>query len=302
MKYSFSGHQTFPFRYAWLAKGVDLAERDPQAFLRDHGVVKLGVGKNMVASIRFWCEALGLIQLDGRSGRGDASKLGVGVFGPDGWDPYLEDCGTLWFLQWQLAKVATPASSWFLLFTKWNHPVFSRLELAAWLLKRAVEDGNSRVSSASIKRDVDVLIRTYLPSTTEGRRAPEDTFDCPLAELGLLAQVDTNLYALQRGMQPTLPLEVLALAVTEYWDTHSAGQETLSFEALMFSPGAPGGAFQLSEAGLTERLERMPLWTGLRYDESAGMRKLVRTRKKRKLTPIDFLASYYRESSAGAPR
>jgi hypothetical protein len=34
---SFAGHETFPFRYQWLKKGVDLLNKDPQIFLRDDG-------------------------------------------------------------------------------------------------------------------------------------------------------------------------------------------------------------------------------------------------------------------------
>ena len=67
-RYSFSGHQTFPFRYAWLHKGVRAVDEDPEVFMRPNALVGLGVGKNMVASIRFWCEALDLIDMRGRSG------------------------------------------------------------------------------------------------------------------------------------------------------------------------------------------------------------------------------------------
>ena len=58
---SFSGHETFPFRYPWLKKGVDAVSDDPEVFLREDAIVTLGVGKNMVRSIRHWCLATGLI-------------------------------------------------------------------------------------------------------------------------------------------------------------------------------------------------------------------------------------------------
>ena len=42
---------------------------DSDVFSQPDALVRLGVGKNMVASIRFWCHALGLIELDGRHAR-----------------------------------------------------------------------------------------------------------------------------------------------------------------------------------------------------------------------------------------
>ncbi len=61
-KYGFTGHETFPFRYTWLAKGVRGVAGTPGLFSREDALVALGVGKNMVKSIRHWCEALGLIE------------------------------------------------------------------------------------------------------------------------------------------------------------------------------------------------------------------------------------------------
>ena len=53
-KYKFSGHQTFVFRYGWLEKGVRGVNEYGNVFSRDDVLVLLGVGKNMVASIRHW--------------------------------------------------------------------------------------------------------------------------------------------------------------------------------------------------------------------------------------------------------
>src|SRR5579885_1940203 len=69
---AFSGHETFPFRYAWLKKGLDAAADDPAVFRRDEALTALGVGKNMVRSIRHWCLAAGVIEEVG-GGRAAAS-------------------------------------------------------------------------------------------------------------------------------------------------------------------------------------------------------------------------------------
>ena len=61
---SFSGHQTFPFRYTWLKKGVDAVRKDATIFSSKDASVTLGVGKNMVDSIRYWCRVSNLIKIE----------------------------------------------------------------------------------------------------------------------------------------------------------------------------------------------------------------------------------------------
>ena len=45
--FSFSGHETFVFRYGWLKKGYDAVRENPQIFTDDQTIVILGVGKNL---------------------------------------------------------------------------------------------------------------------------------------------------------------------------------------------------------------------------------------------------------------
>ena len=87
-KYSFSGHETFPFRYTWLPKGVQQVQLHADLFVRDDAMIILGVGKNMVRSIRHWCEAMNLIEAS-EPGRYRPTELGAALFASQGWDPYL---------------------------------------------------------------------------------------------------------------------------------------------------------------------------------------------------------------------
>lgn len=92
--YTFSRHEKFVFRQGWLTKGVEAVKTDPVIFTRDQALVAVGVGKNMVRSIRHWCLATGLIEeADGgcltRPLR--MTQLGEKLMGVDGWDPCLEE-------------------------------------------------------------------------------------------------------------------------------------------------------------------------------------------------------------------
>ena len=105
---SFSGHETFALRSPWLKKGMDGLARHQDIFGREDALVELGVGKNMVRSIRHWCLATGVLE-EGPAAAGSrsrplrASALGLRLLSDDGWDPFLEDDASLWLLHWHLA-------------------------------------------------------------------------------------------------------------------------------------------------------------------------------------------------------
>ena len=97
--YSFSGHETFPFRYPWLKKGFDAVGADGAVFARDDAITTLGVGKNMVRAIRHWCLAAGIVEENAaRAGSLKVTDRGQLLLADDGLDPYLEDPATLWLL------------------------------------------------------------------------------------------------------------------------------------------------------------------------------------------------------------
>ena len=91
-KYKFSGHQTFTFRYGWLEKGVREVAADAAFFTRDDALVKLGVGKNMVASIHHWCLVTRMIEekpsAKRKRGRGfKPTEIASKLLLDGGWDP-----------------------------------------------------------------------------------------------------------------------------------------------------------------------------------------------------------------------
>ncbi|MBI2936807.1 MAG: DUF4007 family protein [Thaumarchaeota archaeon] len=292
VRYRFSGHETFPFRYTWLTKGVQKVQEYPDLFFRDDAVVILGVGKNMVASIRHWCEALNLIEPIDRS-RYRPTEIGLAVFGKDGWDPYLEHQTTLWLLHWLLVSKPERASTWYLMFSRWNFSEFTEQHIVERLLKIIARSPTSQASPASLKRDVDVFLRTYIQSKVTPTRPREDTFDCPLVELGLIVETAHGIYEFVRGPKPLLQNEIFVFALLDFWTHLLPNQGTVSFETLSYAPGSPGSAFKMSENAIAERLENLPSWSGLSYGDTAGTRILLKTRPQPRL--IDILANYYKK-------
>jgi len=61
IRYTFSGHESFYCKSLWLKKGYDFVKANNN-FNSEDAVVHLGVGKNMVAAIRYWMRAFGLLE------------------------------------------------------------------------------------------------------------------------------------------------------------------------------------------------------------------------------------------------
>ena len=96
----FAGHETFHLRYGWLTKGFRALTKDPKIFEKETATIELGVGKNMVNSIRYWLRACQIIENESYN----ATKIGELIFNEKkGYDRYLEDEATIWLLHWLIA-------------------------------------------------------------------------------------------------------------------------------------------------------------------------------------------------------
>ena len=295
---SFAGHETFPFRYTWLRKAIDLVTSDPEGFGREDAMVLLGVGKNMVRSMRHWGMATGVIEEDAAvsNNRGrslQVSDFGRRLLGPSGWDPYLEDQGSIWLLHAHLASRPDWATTWFWAFNHLPQPEFTKAELSRWLLDFATQRGWGRVAETSIRRDVDTFLRTYVASQP-GRKTPiEETLDCPLVELGLVREFGLRgHFILTRGPQPTLPDELVAWSLAVLLDRMGTTTGTVSLEKVAYAPGSPGRIFCLSEDALIARLERLGEVTlgAMTFDDTAGLRQVLVNQKP---NPNSLLTAYY---------
>ena len=298
---SFSGHETFPLRMMWLPKAVENILKDADLFTRDDALVRLGVGKNMVKSMRHWALACGMLEeraVDGsRQKKLSVSHLGEKLFGPEGWDPYLEDAATPWLLHWELSAHPERATTWFWVFNQCPQPEFTKDELVAWLLTFSEQTNASRTSEASLRRDIDVFLRCYVSGKPSRSEPLEESLECPLVELELIREFgQRGTYLLQRADQPSLPDAVFAYALGRFIERSGLTARTLALEDVAYAPGSPGRVFCLSEDALLLRLEALEEATkgDIVFDETAGMRQLL---LKRALTPMKLLGQYYRAAA-----
>lgn len=279
-----SGHETFPLRYGWLKKAFDAvyASQDAQdnksVFLDEDAIARFGVGKNMVASMRHWASAGGIITEGEAAASLVSTALGAKLFGPDGLDPYMEHPASLWLVHWRLAGHAEK-TTWFWAFNNFSGATFERDRLVKGLEKIAKDRSWSRVAAATIRRDVECFVRTYVARHASAQSSPEDTLECPLAELGLIKPIGKrDGFRFVRGPKSNLGDGVFFYALVDFWSRFAPAASTLSFEAIAHEPGSPGRVFLLDENDLADRLMDLEEFTQgtFRWSETAGLKQVLR--------------------------
>lgn len=289
---TFSGHETFVFRYGWLKKGLDgLAER-PDIFSTEEAVARLGVGRNMVRAIRHWCLATGLLaEEEGR--RGGLIPTDFGQFLLQEADPYLERDGSLWLLHWRLATNARRATTWYWAFNVQRETEWTRDTLQARLTQWAEAQGWTRLAQSSLKADVSCFVRSYVPGRRGPASTPEETLDCPLATLGLITEVEGDKrYRFNSRPKPTLPASVFVYALLDFWNHRRAEASTLALRDITYGSGSPGRIFRLDEDGVLFYLDDLAKLTGgrLSFSDTALLRQATR---RERVDEMEFLRDYY---------
>ncbi|MCA9331276.1 DUF4007 family protein [Candidatus Saccharibacteria bacterium] len=276
IKPSFGGHEKFAFRDGWLKKGVDAVCEDPLIFSSDDALVVLGVGKNMVRSIRHWCLATNLfVEGEGRKSPLSLTPMGNQLMTDNAWDPFLEDTASLWLLHWQLVSNTTRSFVWHLVFNHFYEAEFSKQSLAAFI-QTQLERYSVSTTSRMIEREVDCFLRTYTVSVNTSRSA-EERLDCPLSELDLIRAVpQDNVYRLNTGPKATLPVEVFGYGLLTYLRSVAQHRRTVVVDECTYRPGSPGQIFRLDENSVIEYVESLSVLTKgkLQLQESVGIQQI----------------------------
>lgn len=197
-KYIFSGHESFPCKTLWLKKGYDFVIQGKD-FNSSEAVIDLGVGKNMVAAIRFWLRVFGICEND------QLTWLGNYLFNDEnGKDKYLEDLATLWLLHFHLIyRNDATLYNWFFTDFQRGRKPFTRESLITYVKRRMIGEGKEKQFNANtVKRDVGVLLQNYcMPRKIQSH----EDFSSLLLDLHLLLyREDTKEYVFNNEGKATV--------------------------------------------------------------------------------------------------
>jgi hypothetical protein len=245
-------------------------------------MVALGVGKNMVRSIRFWCVESQMIttaarERPSRTAALRPTELGEYLFGVEGVDPYLEDPATLWLVHWGLAGRMNGPTTWHFLFNELRSSEFNQHSFINELRRYESRFSDKAVSDETIARDWDCCMRCYIGSGADRRVLGEDVLDCPLAELELLHRSNGEDYTFPRAGRHSLPSLVFAACLFDYIERAKLMASTMSFDQIAYAPGSPGQVFRITENHLVDLLGDLEELTEgvIRFGSTAGLRQLL---------------------------
>lgn len=278
-RYCFSGHETFYCKSLWLKKGYDF-RLGGNTFNQEDAVVKLGVGKNMVASIRFWLKAFGLTVEDIPT---DIANI---VLHNEG-DPFLEDSNTLWLLHYLLVSNKI-SSIYHLLFVEYQREKkeFDRDLLQNFIKRRCnVPEQKNVYNENTVKKDIGVLLHNYL--APKSLSSVED-FTGIMISLNLLRRLDNGeVYVFNEIAENAIDYLIVLFAILD-----TAGDETTisldKIQELALTFGMPLTKFIEVVRKIEAKYPKQ-----IHYSETSGVRNIQFTGAK--LDKYKILRKYYNQ-------
>jgi Protein of unknown function (DUF4007) len=301
---AFAKHETFYIREGWLFKGMAAIKNTegegklPTIFLDADAAEKLGIGQNMVRSLRFWMQATGLAEekLEDRQRVQRLTSFGELIWQ---YDRYIEDSATLWLLHYHLACSQDHATTWYWFFNHFAPSTFDEINcldaLHNWVINNYPDQ---EIASGSLKRDIDCLLQTYLPVKTS--RTPEELTESPFSRLHILSRMSDDRgrrYKMERldsiHFHPLILLHVLFDRQLKV--RNNALQVGLS--DVLREPLNAGRVFSLTTTVLSDLLAQLNKdyqdWR-IRFVRTAGLDMITLPI----LEPNDILTRYYVERAS----
>ena len=294
VKLQFSGHDSFVCKHLWLKKGYDYLSAN-KSFNSESAVVDLGVGKNMVNSISFWLKAFGLIDEKGKP-----NELAQYLFSNRmGVDPYIENLGTIWLLQYKLVET-NKASIYNLVFNQFRKgkSEFSKEQLLSFVKRLLDAERLKGFNANTVNTDLGVFFRSYLkPYYKESKIDIEEDFSSLLIDLDLISvykaensegkQVDW--YRIDNRPQIDLPPEIVLFSILN----NPLYGRSISFKDLQTGFNSPGMVFAINEEGLLSKIEAITnRYKSITFTDSAGVREL---QFRRSVDKYEVLNGYYNQ-------
>lgn len=279
--YKLKGHEKFALREGWVNKGIKASiEHTPHIFLESKGADVLGVGTNMVKSIRYWMQACKLLIKDGNNEKiSDLSKV---IFEKD---PYLEDIFSIWLLHSNLVKNRDVATVWYMFFNSFKADEFSRSDLFKQMKQELFKFVGKQVTESSVEGDIDVLLNMYSKGELKNDD-PEDKNICPLASLGLIKKEDEIFVKKQpdlRKVSDTLILYELSIMFDH--------EKSLSIETIATGERSLGAIYHLSRVSINRYLDSLETKGFIRVDRTAGLDVVYPVKLG---NPIEIINGYYK--------
>ena len=280
IKLRLQGHEKFSLRDGWISKGLTAVTENPQVFVGKDGPDILGIGNNMVKSLRYWLKACNLI--DEKPGKGATlTELGETIVK---YDPYIEDNFTIGVLHSQIAKNLEEATSWYMFFNRCDIEEMEKDKIESILLREIKKYAMGlSFSEKSVKNDLDVLLSMY--GKSKESIDPEDKSISPFSQLKLIKCTEGNYSKVSPDKKCVNEWNVLyELAVM------MDGKDNISIDKALNDECGITRIYQIKNVVANEYLDKLEAMEYLRVDRTAGLDIIYKTRE---FTASNIMETYY---------
>ena len=245
----FGAHQTFHLRSSWLHKGLLAISDAPNALHRDNAIEKLGLGKNMVESLRYWLEATRLAERE--DGEMFMTQEAEDMFH---YDPFFELDGTLQTVHYLLASNEESATVWHWFFNKFSASEFDADSLGIYLESYVSTNCSKKIQKTTLVKDVNCLLRMYRAEDYGHKSDPETSSPSPFSKFRRLEQKDGRYSKRELNSVEVSPL-IFVFSLYLFWERNLQSVESISIEDIANKEGSPGLIFGLSLEQCIEVIE-----------------------------------------------
>lgn len=271
------GHEKFHLREGWITKGLYGVSKNPKVFIGNEGTDQLGVGSNMVKSIKYWMLATGLIWENQKNGA-ELTKLGKMILK---YDAFLEDDLSLWLLHSFIAKNSFRSTVWYLFFNKCQAEEFTKEELFVILKKELIAYAETDIfPESSLKDDIDVMLNMY--SRDIMYDDPEDKNKCPFASLKLIKK-ENDVYCRHQPDMRHFRDEIILYELGQIFDTENS-------VSIDYIAELAANIYHLSKVALNNILDRLDNAGYITVNRTAGLDEIY---PNQKISLDEIIEDYY---------
>lgn len=273
-------HESFSIREGWFEKALNAIKTSNKKsiFSKTEGIITLGIGANMVKSLRYWMVASKIIN-DKNSQLTEFGELLAK------YDPYFEEDFSWWMIHGMLASNFEDAPVENIIFNHFNIKNFSKDNVVEFLNNYFKENDIDLSNFKMADADISVVLRTYIE---EKGTNPEDNLNSPLGKLGLLKKNSRNQYNFVAPSYKKLDYLVVYYFMVNVLEKE---MDSMNIDDLMEMENSPAKLFNLDKNLLSLYLNDMKINGLITINKTAGLNMIYIQNKNFGLS--DIFAQYF---------
>ena len=257
-KLTIARHESFPLREGWIAKALDaMPEYGKQTFNKEDGISILGIGANMVKSLKYWLLAGGILK--------GVLQITFTSYGEAllKHDPYMSKDLSWYLYHYYLTSSLENAPVFYYVFHLFDKEQIDKKALFSQI-SSYLNDNQYSFNEKSLEKDLNVFFASYYRE--ELNLNPEENNVSPLTRLLFFSErnVNGNYVFRKQSFQNGFSILLLYLLGKLYGDS-------FNLDDAFYLENSPAKSFHLSQQLFNEYLSELNALGLIRVDRTAGL-------------------------------